>query len=71
MKNIYATKLIEFMALGKPIVLLMEGVSKELVRETGCGIALHPGDKEGIKKALIYLMENPAESRKMGEKGFQ
>lgn len=71
LKNIYATKVIEFMAFGKPIVLLMEGVSGELVREAECGFVLRPGDREGMKNALIYLMDNPAEARSMGEKGLR
>ena len=47
-------KLVEYLALGKPVLALAtgEGTVARIIKSTKTGIVLHPSDKEGIKKAV-------------------
>jgi colanic acid biosynthesis glycosyl transferase WcaI len=64
-----ATKIYEYQAVGKPIICCGEGQPAILIRETGSGIVVKPGDHEALAKAVLYLKENPLIAMKMGESG--
>jgi glycosyltransferase involved in cell wall biosynthesis len=71
-KNVYATKLFEYMAHKKPIILAMEGVSKALIADDAqSGITLPPGDKAGIKRAILELKNNPEKMKKFAANGYK
>jgi len=71
LKYVYATKIFDYMSGGKPIVLMMDGVSADLVcKEAQCGICVVPGDKEGFKNAILELFNNEEMREKLGENGY-
>jgi glycosyltransferase involved in cell wall biosynthesis len=52
-------KLFEYFASGRPILAITEeGETSDLVRESGCGVAVLPGDQQGIERALETLIRN-------------
>jgi len=52
-------KTYEYMASGRPILLLTEdGATASLVEQMGCGIAVNPEDIVGIKDALYRLYDD-------------
>jgi colanic acid biosynthesis glycosyl transferase WcaI len=63
------SKLYEAMAMGKPVILIAESEAAQIVKESNCGIVVHPGDISGLVDAIRYLKDYPDESRKMGAKG--
>jgi glycosyltransferase involved in cell wall biosynthesis len=65
------TKFFEYMAAGIPIVASDFPVWKELIEGNGVGICVNPDSLEEIKKAVIWLRDNPDEARAMGERGRQ
>lgn len=68
----YATKIFDYMAMKKPIILAMEGEAAELVnKEANCGITIAPGNKEGLKKAILVLLYDTAKRKQLGENGFE
>ena len=65
------TKLLEYMACGKPIVCSSEGDAAELVRKAGCGIAVPHGDPHDAVKAILTLKSDESLRHMMGKKGRQ
>jgi glycosyltransferase involved in cell wall biosynthesis len=56
----YPAKMFEYMASGRPILCVApEGIAADLVRESGCGVALTPEDHEGLKSTLSGLASDP------------
>jgi alpha-maltose-1-phosphate synthase len=63
-------KLYEYMACGKPIISSrVEGL--EFIEPEGIGILTEPGNLNGIRQALLKLIQAPEERRVMGERGLR
>jgi glycosyltransferase involved in cell wall biosynthesis len=64
------TKLFEYMQNGLPIVCTDFILWKEIIDAEQCGIYVNPYDTDEIKKAVLYLLDNPNEADKMGINGY-
>lgn len=72
LKYVYATKIFDYMAAKKPVILAMEGVSADLVcREAKCGLCVRPGDAKALKNAISEFHSKCEEIKGMGESGYQ
>jgi glycosyltransferase involved in cell wall biosynthesis len=67
--KVLPSKLFESMAMGLPIILGVDGESRALVEQVGCGIAISPEDAEGLANAVCTLAADPDHARSMGERG--
>ncbi|GAB3034633.1 glycosyltransferase [Spirosoma pulveris] len=67
----YTTKLFEYMALGLPVITSDFPLYRDIVDRHQCGFCVSPYDTEQVTEALAYLIENPAEARRMGQRGRQ
>ena len=65
------SKLYEAMACAKPIVLVAAGEAADIVRRTGTGIVVSPGDVEGLANAIRHLSTHAEERMMMGRLGRQ
>lgn len=63
------SKLYEGMAAGRPLVLVAEGEAASIVKETGAGLVVRPGDVEGLAGAISRLLSDPAARAEMGARG--
>jgi colanic acid biosynthesis glycosyl transferase WcaI len=63
------SKLYEYQAVGKPIICCAEGQPAEYVEKTESGVVVQPGDFKGLAEAVVFLKENNAMARTMGENG--
>jgi glycosyltransferase involved in cell wall biosynthesis len=68
-KTTYPNKVFDYMAAGRPVVLAIDGVIREVVEEAGCGIFVPPGDAKAMSEAICKLAEHPEQSREMGLRG--
>lgn len=68
-ETVYPNKVFDYMAAGRPVVLAMRGVIRQVVEGAGAGIAVPPGDPHALAEALRRLAENPAAGRAMGLRG--
>jgi glycosyltransferase involved in cell wall biosynthesis len=59
-------KILEYMALGKPVVAPRQENIREIVREGEEAILFTPGDAASFAAALERLAENPAERLRFG-----
>ena len=63
------SKMIDFMATGRPVVLAAQGESARILSVSGGGIAVPPEDHRELAGAVRWLAEHPAEAEEMGRKG--
>lgn len=62
-------KLFEYMLAGIPVVASSFGFIAQIVRDTGCGLLVPPGDADALSKAVEVLFTEPAKALEMGQKG--
>jgi glycosyltransferase involved in cell wall biosynthesis len=70
-KTTYPNKVFDYMAAGRPVVLAIDGVIRELVEDAGCGIFCQPGDSKAVADAISVLVENRERGKTMGLAGRQ
>jgi glycosyltransferase involved in cell wall biosynthesis len=63
------SKIYEAMASNRPILLVANGEARSIVEKSGAGIAVNPGDTEGLLHAVHKLASQPAECARMGHAG--
>ncbi len=68
-KTTYPNKVFDYMAAGRPVILAIDGVIRQLVEQAQAGIAVPPGDPQALANAVRQLADNPALSRRMGQRG--
>jgi len=68
-KTTYPNKVFDYMAAGRPVVLAIDGVIREVVEAAGCGIIAQPGNPAALVESIKTLAADPGRSRKMGLEG--
>lgn len=68
-KTTYPNKVFDYMAAGKPVLLMIDGVIREVVEEADGGIFIEPGDAEGLAVAVQELEADPALGDRLGGAG--
>lgn len=68
-KTTYPNKVFDYMAAGRPVILAIDGVVRQVIEEAQAGISVTPGDPVSMAKAITDLASNPAKCRKMGKNG--
>ena len=68
-KTTYPNKVFDYMAAGRPVVLAIDGVIREIVEKANCGIFCEPGSPEAIANAVIQLHHDPENTAQMGRNG--
>jgi glycosyltransferase involved in cell wall biosynthesis len=63
------SKMIDYLATGRPVVLSAAGEAARILRHSGGGIVVPPEDPEALVAAVTWLSEHPKEAAAMGEKG--
>lgn len=70
-KTVYSNKTFDYMSCKKPLFMLIDGVSRELVENANCGIYVEPENKFDFKdKILLYLNDQERVLRE-GENGYR
>jgi len=67
--TVYPNKVFDYMAAGRPVVLAMEGVIREVIMSANSGIAIPPGDPTALAEAITYLADHSQDGIDMGLKG--
>jgi glycosyltransferase involved in cell wall biosynthesis len=70
-KTIYSNKTFDYMSCKKPVIMAIDGISRELVNEADCGVYAEPGNAQDLaEKINIYLNDNSI-APKQGINGFE
>lgn len=68
-RNALPSKMFEYMACGRPIVLSIQGEAEILIREANAGIAVEPENAEVIAEAVLKLYRDESLRRTLGRNG--
>jgi glycosyltransferase involved in cell wall biosynthesis len=68
-RDFVPSKMVDFMATGRPIILAAAGESARILTEAGAGLVVQPEDPDEIVRAVHWLSAHPAEASAMGQRG--
>lgn len=68
-KTTYPNKVFDYMAAAKPVLLLIDGVIREVVEKAQCGVFVEPGDAEMLAFQVKKMHNNSSETRRLGLNG--
>lgn len=70
-KTIYSNKTFDYMACCMPVLLLIDGVSREMVEQADCGIYAEPENPVEIASIIRQCMDNPEKLKQQGQNGYR
>ncbi len=68
-KTVIPTKMLEFMACGRPIILGVDGQARTIVEEAAAGMFVEPENTKGLVEAVRALSADPEGRKAMGKSG--
>ncbi|MBV8052530.1 MAG: glycosyltransferase family 4 protein [Acidobacteriaceae bacterium] len=68
-KTVLPTKLLEFMACGKPVIVGVDGLARDMVEDANAGIFVKPQDSSALAGAILHLSRHPELCSALGENG--
>jgi glycosyltransferase involved in cell wall biosynthesis len=68
-RTVYPNKVFDYLAAGRPVVLAIDGVIRDVVEAAGAGISVPPGDPGALADALRRLTRDSETARSMGRRG--
>lgn len=70
-KTIYSNKTFDYMSCKKPILMAIDGVSRELLENADAGIFVKPENPSDFAKKIRMYLEKPDLVKTQGENGYQ
>lgn len=70
-KTVYSNKTFDYMSCKKPIIMVIDGVSRELVEQAQCGVYAEPENPKEFAEKTRYYLDNPERIQIEGENGYQ
>jgi glycosyltransferase involved in cell wall biosynthesis len=69
-KTVYSNKTFDYMSCKKPVLMAIDGVSRQLVEEAQCGIYVEPENIEEYNLKIREYLNNPERLAKEGNNGY-
>jgi glycosyltransferase involved in cell wall biosynthesis len=70
-KTVYSNKTFDYMACKKPILMAIDGVSRELVETAGAGSYVEPENAAEYNRIIREYLQDPQRLAREGESGFR
>lgn len=67
--TVYPNKVFDYMAAGRPVILAIDGVIRQVVEEAQAGLFVQPGDPQALAGAIQALADDTQRARQMGCNG--
>ncbi|MBS1850841.1 MAG: glycosyltransferase family 4 protein [Acidobacteria bacterium] len=68
-KTVIPTKMLEFMACARPVVLAVDGQARQIVENAHAGVFVEPESASGLCRAILNLAANPSLCKVLGANG--
>ena len=65
-RTTYPNKVFDYMAAGRATVLVIDGVSRDLVESSNGGVFVQPGNDELLAKTILELSKDSKRVNQMG-----
>lgn len=69
-KTVYSNKTFDYMSCRKPVLMVIDGVSRELVEAANCGCYVEPEAPKDFADTILSYLRDPARVRAQGENGY-
>ncbi|MPR34244.1 glycosyltransferase family 4 protein [Salmonirosea aquatica] len=70
-KTVYSNKTFDYFSCKKPVLMAIDGVSRELVEAADAGMFVEPESPDDFAQKVRYYLENPDLLKKQGENGYR
>jgi glycosyltransferase involved in cell wall biosynthesis len=67
--TVYPNKVFDYMAAGRPVILAIDGVIRQVIEEASAGAFVQPGDPVALAGAIRKMAANREMGRQMGLRG--
>lgn len=68
-KTVIPTKLLEYMACERPVIVAVDGQARQMVEAAGAGVFVEPEDSDALVHAILTLAADPQQRQRMGISG--
>ena len=68
-KTVIPTKMLEFMACGRPVILGVDGQARQVLERAQAGIFVRPEDPEELSQAILHLYKDDNLRESLGGNG--
>jgi len=68
-KTVIPTKLLEYMACERPVIVAVDGQARQLVAQAGAGVFVEPESAGELVQAILDLARDPGRRTTMGQNG--
>lgn len=65
-RTTYPNKVFDYMAAGRASVIVIDGITRELIEASQGGVYVHPADDVMLAQKILELSQNPAQVKAMG-----
>ena len=69
-KTVYSNKTFDYMSCKKPILMLIDGVSRKLVEESNCGLYIEPENIKEFEEGIRFYLKNKSILTEHGNNGY-
>ena len=70
-KTVYSNKTFDYMSCKKPILMAIDGVSRQLLEEAGAGSYIEPQNTAEYNRVIRAYLHDPARLSMEGESGYR
>ncbi len=70
-KTVIPTKLLEYMACERPVIVAVDGQARQIVEEAQAGVFVEPENSQALVDAIVALSHDPQRRLQMGRSGRQ
>ncbi|MDR6809479.1 glycosyltransferase involved in cell wall biosynthesis [Dyadobacter sp. BE34] len=70
-KTVYSNKTFDYLSCKKPVLMAIDGVSRDLVEQADAGVFAEPGNPADLARKIRIYMDDRALLRKQGENGYR
>ena len=67
-RTTYPNKVFDYMAAGRATVLVIDGVSRQLIESSNGGVFVQPGDDEMLAQTILELSKDSHRVQQMGQR---
>jgi glycosyltransferase involved in cell wall biosynthesis len=68
-KTVIPTKMLEFMACGRPVILGVDGQARQVLDQAQAGVFVEPESQDALVQAIKHLYQDGALRQTLGRKG--
>ncbi len=70
-KTVYSNKTFDYMSCKKPVLMAIDGVSRELVEDAGAGVYVEPENASEYNRIIREYLNDPDRLKREGESGYR